>query len=533
MSDEAPPGAMRIYWLGLGILVAVHLAVVWGLEVLPSQDLPQHAATVRILLDYGSNPLFQKYFALPERFQPYFTMYEVWVWLARPTSLDTAMRLLLSVYVLGIVGAFHALVVAVSGPRSQTPPWPGLLGPALIWSPVACMGFWAFMFAVPLVLLTCALLVRATDGSRSVGAAERAVLFALPVLVATVHSFGAAALVLIFLLFAWRTSGASRHLALALVGVTAVAIIGWMVIGGVPHAQNPPDVTEAIRRAFGLEFINGIFQVRWYNPLVTLNYFLWTILGPYRLPVLCVWALILGGFAWFVRRSAAAAGGLRASPHPLRFVAVALVLIAWFVPWGLRYPHSGTFLDLRIIVLAFALVLATLPARWFDPPRVRAALLAVMLAMTGHFAYRAAAFSRDEAEPALALIERVPPDAILAEVMFENASDEFGQVFAITQNLPVYHLVRSGGITPQFWGLLSPHLPIRWRPGMRPPHVPDWRPWLIEPQQLDGSDYLFVNRPHPTTSQQRSDGWARAVPMIGPRYALVECAGPYCLYRAR
>src|SRR5262245_12412625 len=59
-------------------LVAVNLAVVWSVPALPAQDLPQHLAYVKILLDYDNPDLtFRYFYRLPERFHPYATVYRI------------------------------------------------------------------------------------------------------------------------------------------------------------------------------------------------------------------------------------------------------------------------------------------------------------------------------------------------------------------------------------------------------------------------------------------------------------------------
>jgi hypothetical protein len=103
----APSQAAR--YATIALLMVVYLAVIWILPVLPCQDLPQHLAFAKILLDHPRPDLrFEEFYTLPSQLNPYHTTYWLIVAFARVVGLQSAFRLVMSVYVVSTFVALNA-----------------------------------------------------------------------------------------------------------------------------------------------------------------------------------------------------------------------------------------------------------------------------------------------------------------------------------------------------------------------------------------------------------------------------------------
>ncbi len=518
----------RLYRGALALLCLLNLVWVWGLEVFPAQDLPQHLAYVRILRDYDDPGLpYQRLYRLPERFQSYFTPYYLLAALARATSVEVALRLVLSLWVVAMFAAFHLLVAAVH-PEDRGPPWAALLAPLLLWGPCFAMGFLQYFLALPPLLLAAAALLRWSRGGEARWWPAAAL--ASAALVASIHLVAAGALLLFGLLLAVFGRPARRWLpALATAGALALAVGLWSGLGEAGIGEpGKLEFADAARAAHGLEFLNTVFRITWQDPLVKTSYALWTAFGPYRWNGQIWTALALAAVAavaWSAGR------GQRPAPAwgPARRTALAFAVAAWLLPWGIEAPSEATFVDFRLFTPAWALLLALWPAPRRAAREVRWAVIAAALLVTVQFGVRARGFAA-EARPAVGLLEAAQPPGMLMSLPFHNRSSHFGKQFRLTHFLPMYYTVRHAGLNAQFWGRYVHHLPIDYRD--RPPVLtPDWYPWQFETAHLADSDFLLVQWPTPDSSPRYAAAARRAQPLLEGAVWQVRCAAEWCLYR--
>lgn len=83
------------YFALLGLILALDLAILWSLPILPGQDLPQHLAYARILLDHARPKLaFRGWYQLPAHLQPYFLPHLLIALLGRLLDVLAAIKLL-------------------------------------------------------------------------------------------------------------------------------------------------------------------------------------------------------------------------------------------------------------------------------------------------------------------------------------------------------------------------------------------------------------------------------------------------------
>ena len=142
-------------------LMLFQVLLIWVARVLPAQDLPQHLAYITILSDPEST-LFSEFYVRTNGIQSYFTTYFAAAWLAHFLTPDTAVRLLLTLYVVGIFFSFRSLVRATQPSKT---PWLSLGASQIVWNPAACMGFFGFTLSIPLVIWAISLLIRLSEHS--------------------------------------------------------------------------------------------------------------------------------------------------------------------------------------------------------------------------------------------------------------------------------------------------------------------------------------------------------------------------------
>ncbi len=546
--------ASRRYRLALVLLILANLALVWALPVLPCQDLPQHLAYARIFRDYARPDLpYHDLYQFPDRLQPYHSVYLVLAFLGRALSILDAMRVLMSLYVIALFLSFQFLcrvcaapaVPDLESPESPAspagpgPPWAGLLGCLLVFGPIIFMGFCQFFLSIPVFLLGCAVLLRACgpDGTRR----DIGFLIACCAALSSLHPVAAACLVLLSLLKAVFQRDA-RALSAGLVSLFSVAVVLliWRMFGALGMGQQfHPDVTEELRSAYGLEVLNNLFKITWYDPLAKANFVLWTVFGPFRMSGVLLVALVMAAAALLLRHLARPITS-GTGPAPIhdpsraatRRAFVAFAVLSWFAPWGIYKPTELTFLNFRMIGLAFALLLCLLPSHLFAKRRAQTLLCGFCLFFEVHLGYHAAGFAR-EARQTLALLDEAHPAGVMLSLMHHHPANDFGKLFRLTHFLPMYYTVIHDGTNTQFWGQYVEHLPIAFRPGKHLDVAQDWYPWQFKPEHLDLVDYVLFQAATADDPVKMRNASRSAAAILQRRAALIRCEGDVCLYRTQ
>jgi hypothetical protein len=502
----------------------------------PSQDILQHLAYARLLADRPDDraSILHAY-DVPASFQPYFTTHYVLSGLGRLAGIQGAYALLLALYAAGIFAGLHALSSAVhrdAGHSRERHVLTAVAGSLLLWNPVSCLGLLPFQLAIPAFLFACAFFLRCTDGPntrRRLGG-----LVATASALAWLHVVAAGAFagfVALFALFSRRREAATAAAVAAgssLGTFLLLAAVGDSGLGTLPASS----LTEPMQRAHGLEFLNEVFRIKWSDPLVKLSYLLSTVLGPYRAVgqlFVAVVLFALGTVIWTQRRRQPDPEAL--SLHrPFARAVLGFAILCWLVPWGLGVPTEITFLDLRLMTLAFALGLALVPPALLAPQRATVAAGFAAALLLGHLGYRTLGFWR-EAGTALALLEKAQPRGVLVPLVFHGRSAHFGKQFHVTHFLPMHYTVQHGGITTQFWGRYTEHLPIDWRPGKKPLAPPDWRPQEFSLAHLRDANFVMIQSATEEDPEEMRLASRRVERLIARDTQRIECRGLWCLYR--
>jgi hypothetical protein len=525
--------ARTLRWLTVALVMAM-LVVVWSLAVLPCQDLPQHLAYAKILRDYSDPQLrLAEVYQLAQRFHPYSSLYWVLAVSGRWLGILGALRVVLTFYVLSLFAAFHFLVVSVHGQEAPGVPWTRLLAVLLVWNPTLCMGFLQFALCIPLILIGCAFVIRATEPRG--GRLDIAGAIATLVVLGSLHVVAAGFLVLWMLLHS--VMNPSRQRWIAWLGALAVlTVVGalWGAGEEIGAAKlSRLDFAGAMRESSGLEFIDKVFRITWYDPIVTLNYVLWTLFGPYRLKGQLLVASAIATcivLCWRFAATPAPPTGERACRF--RRTTTAFTVVSLLLPWGFYVPTELTFLNFRGITVAFGLLLAAIPPTSVRSKMARAAVAGLAAVIAGHFAFRAFVFA-NEVKPIFSLLQRAQPRGVLLSLSCHNKSSQFARQFRVTHFLPMYYTVLDGGINTQFWANYVEHLPIGYR-HQAPAQPNDWAPETFRREHLSDSDYLIVEAADPDDSLSLQNGFRAAQAIIRDAHLEADaCAGRWCLYRLK
>ncbi len=126
----------------------------WASGLLPFMDLPQHLATVRVLHSYN-DPTFgvSHYFGIELGRTQYLAWYFLVDWLTYLMPLETAARVVFSLYAVGLPLSLAALLRA-----HGRDPRVALLAAPFVYNPFLFMGFANYVTALPLVFWGLALL---------------------------------------------------------------------------------------------------------------------------------------------------------------------------------------------------------------------------------------------------------------------------------------------------------------------------------------------------------------------------------------
>jgi hypothetical protein len=148
---EAEGGALapgRRPWIAFGICALASLVPLWSAKYLPMVDLPQHAALVSAWLHYDDPEMrFADQFEI-HLFTPYVLTYLAAVWMARLVGVLAALKILVSVAVVGLPLAMMRHLARRGGD-----PWWALWGFPLSFGLSFRWGFVSYIVAAPLCVL--------------------------------------------------------------------------------------------------------------------------------------------------------------------------------------------------------------------------------------------------------------------------------------------------------------------------------------------------------------------------------------------
>jgi hypothetical protein len=526
----------RWIWGTLFTLAAICVATVWMTPLLPGQDMPQHLANVRIMRDCADPGLpFSEHYEVRGRFQLYFTSYVLVDLLAFARSVEVGARVLMSVYCVAFLASFAGLARASAGGTSGMPVTVAL-GGLFVWNPTVLMGFLGYSIGLPFLLASVAGTVSWAEGRECWG---RWVAIPAAAICAVVHPFLGAMLLLCLVAYAILALNRRRLKVALLPSAVTLAVLGLGMGLGDAGIGDPRSIDweTAIRETYGLDFATLAMGLEWVGAPVKTNFLLWSAFGPFRMPVVFVVACCVAVTAMVVRL----AGEERSVMGPGRTSSgTAVRRMAWFVlaaglaaPFGLNRPTELTFIDLRLLSLSVVLLAASMnPGPW-SSSLGRRALAAGCVVLTLHAGYRVVAWGR-QSNGFFALLDKTERGRVLAALVYSGHTPHFSQQFRLDYFLPMYYTTRYDGISTQFWGGATHHLPVTYKPGRSFKQAPNFWPQRFTPAHLEGADYLIVRLPSPEQDSRRLQAIAQHISgQLEPYLEEVDVVGPWTLYEVR
>ncbi|MBA3316571.1 MAG: hypothetical protein H0T50_00570 [Gemmatimonadales bacterium] len=402
---EARPVSPALYWAWSILL----LLPVWLPAYLPTEDGLAHLYWVEVYRDLGNpgSPLGQFYLRHLEWDAPHHLLhfglqYGLAAWLEP----HLAQKLVVSSVILSWSGAIWFLSRTMTRGLSLGA-FAALL---LIHSSWLYNGFFAFMGAIPIVLVAFGVLARFTDGRTRVDRPGPYILIALLGLLAHyAHAFVSALFLMLgflWLIFPWRPVRFRRaHLALAL--LPTVVLVAWYLARGTLGSGGArwESLVRVLARFFGFAFFRGFAAS-------TPSF--WVALAAFGAVVaLLCWRGVRGQ-------------SFRTMPQNYQFVLLlaGLLGIAYFgapAALGEAWPFHA-----RLHFAALAWLLPSLQSR--VSPRERLAVLTIVSLLLGWqvttFSARGMRFSHDY-EAVLRQAEAIPPGAtVVSSLPYESARYE-------------------------------------------------------------------------------------------------------------
>ena len=477
---------------------------IWVVRYPPMGDLPQHAAQVSLALDLLRGQSRWTDIVTFNFFTPYLIGYGLIALAAQLTSIATAVKLVLSLSVLGFFWAASALRRRFGAPALLD--WlvlPGFFGFAFKW------GFLTFLLAAPIGIF---FILKALDFAEETNPKRLLQLLACGLLLFFSHGLVFVACVGIGFCYALLDIRDRRHafwrlLPYALLGL--LALVYYHFAKDVAYAQSTeakPFVWNWSPRRF-VQF----FRFQWDVALSARD-------RP---------GYLLSAFAFALFYLAPFLLGMRLRPTLRRAIPFAVIVLI-----GLGVPHMAmttAFLYERfaLFLLPFYVLMfgpadepSTVPAGW--SLFTLAALPAISLAMTASRAWQFHKFD-EESQDFSVIMDALPPQKRVLSLMLDKRSTAAANPYAYLHFACWYQAEKHGFVDSNFAQML-PQI-VRFKPGEAWIQLPfEWKPYRFDWVRHRGDHYdYFVLR-----SEKR----------LFPRFAgmpcdieLVTTSGPWALYR--
>jgi hypothetical protein len=481
-----------------------NVAALWAGKYLPFTDLPQHVAAIASLRHYG-DPAWhvRDYFELQLGRSQYLLYYLAGALLAFPFgTAERANRVLLSLVALALPYALRALLRALGRDERLA-----LFAVPLFWSQSLLIGFFNYVAALPLLLVSLALAVRdAASPSLRRTALLAACAVALFYLHLSAFLLFAPCAAIASLAFAPRTTRA----ALRSLWWTAPALLCAIAFLASSPVVHPGQIGWTQPMAMS-----------WEPPLEAVRHLPDALLDiwPTDADQLVLVALVCCAavLAWPSSESSRSDVATRVAASWLAIAALFYfafpVQVGWL--WQLNERYA----------IAFTLLVPTVlrPARGWRSAVPLAAVALAGLVSAGIAARQVRAFNA-EVDGFDRVLSAARPGERLIALIYDRGSR--AARFSPYLHFGSYYRARGGGVAAFSFAEL-PQSPLRYRDATAPPFHPahwEWEPWQFR-NATDGAYYDYV------LVRGRVDPFARAGP--GPIWHVVAREGLWSLYARR
>jgi hypothetical protein len=481
------------------LFLALSLAPVWALRYLPIQDYPQNLFQASLVCDAldgkSTGPFYDVH--LHATYSAFFLL----VWLFHfVVPIWQAGKAAVSVYFLLTAAAAWRLMAAAE--RDGRPAWGALLLFPAAFNAAYFLGFFHFLYAMPLLLLALLDLRSAARNGWTVPRAALQVFYLLLLLI--VHAFVVALYLLVALV--WLIHARARReprarfgfwpgLVLALLAIFLGALVD---AGSAAASLAHLHLSDFIPPWRSLEFVLTLFT--------GLN-------GPLHpdLPTLFLWLAIIVFFAAIAWTRGRAAKGSLLSPALWACLVLAVAILA--APFRIG---SASYLNVRIAAALYLMLSAATAA--IVIPRRAIVPLALLCLAAGAASFRTQlALSRETAaiDP---IIAAMPPATPLLPLLFDPFSPRADPYFFDPHLHDHFYIhLEKGGASPYLLeGPREQRAPVSLVPGTLPPAPPDiYRPFDFRRELHGGYRYFLVRGGTPSLHRYMQT-FARPLASSGP-----------------
>lgn len=463
-----------IWPLVVALATAAAVVPFWSSELLPYQDAPQHIAAVRVLADYHTPGLaFERWFQPDLGRLEYLGFYLPAAAIARVTSAETAVRVVLSLIAVAWVGAFWMFLGAMGRDRRLA-----VFAPALLHTAPLYLGFFNFVESVPLALA----LVALTERELGVPSLRRALVLAAGAAVLLWLHPSALAFALAAAAVLALTSGRTpRQMGRALSPYLPALLLlcAWAVRalaardGAGAAARTPPHWFGARVQVLDLLRFGNVLAGHWDEIFMV---------------------ALAALFA-----AAVAVPGRPRLQRGFRVPLLALLTFAAYMVAPFDIGYMG-YISLRALPFLMVLIIASpsIAAR-----RPTSFILGAVAALTVAYSLKLAAsyraFDREAEVSELSLVLRAAEPGKRLIALIGDTGSRVVQFQAYLHFAAYYELQRGGRARYNF--AETPWTPVRFRKGEEPVPLP--RSWELRPGELDlayatsDEDYVLVRTPGP------------------------------------
>lgn len=444
---------------------------------IPIQDLPQHAAAVRVLHDYDSKALgLERWFEVDLARTQYLAVYVAADLFAYVVGPVWACKLLLSVILVATPYAMRHLLAQLGSPRSYA-----LLALPLAYNAHFVLGFLNFLLGIPLMLwgMALAIQLRSSPELASRWWSKPSLLLAAVSLL-TFYSHVVPFALLGFasgLLVLGVGRAQLKGWALA-VAPSAVAAVVWLSSN--PAGRSVAGMTEQWGEGGAARFASVETNIEQASA-----WLLDVLPGDADSRVLVGWVVLVVLVLGLGR------GGRRRWQRRLAWMPP-LAIIAYFTTptsYDWIWPINARF---PLLALLFLIPLLPPVARGWRPPF---ALVVALLSLSStHQVTRAFERSaRNEYGGLEAVIEQIPAGSRVAGLVWSRGSKHVK--FAPFIHAVAWYQAEKGGAV-MFTFADFPQSPFYFREDQRPPRVPprwEWRPERVDPEaDLDWYEFVIT-----------------------------------------
>lgn len=507
-------------------LVILLVTYIWIGSPFPFQDYPQHLAIAKVIRDYDKIPLYQEYYELNGEFVNYHILHHFLAYIGRYVDLELAFKILLTIYTLVFFVSFRHLI-SVQFPNEKTENQVRLcFFSTVFFSPPLMMGFIPYILGIPFLVACIALTYSLPKGRFLIREKSHlikmAIIFACILACGIFHGFSLLTLIAVAFCYYVTTK---RPIFLSISGLSLLYFFTLSTFMGLSlNKKSIWDLEPGYKFNYpGLQVIQELLGMRWHGSLASINNVLWSFFESHPWQILLPLVTLSTLALYYLNRLASSKSkqqGLNASFR----AGIALIIIGFFCPWAIGWPTDFTFIDVRLFATAAILIYASFPAYLIKSEVQKKILLSIIL-LNSLLSYYGKGRYKLEADAALAVIDRIPPEKVLISVITDHYSSHIAGYAGVNHFLPMFYTLRNKGINTQFWAGLTAHIPIKYAKNKKF-SIPDWRTWQLKKSHLMSGDYLLANQP---AKENKVTKEIKATYM--PVAEKQTCIKQWCLYK--